>query len=731
MSKKMTPYSEEEYFNKLDNMIHNSCAILRIHFKSRWQQAMSVEWTNDKKHRDTLLKTLDNSVKIELQRSGSVKRIKDGCLEDWDMTILSMIITNFGDAAIYSEQNKAIKSLKKLRNSIAHHTKKKITLSEYDDTVESFRKCLRSLNVDNEEIEKIIARADVTSSIIAMEKLQILYDKADDYLTAGKYQEAIDCYDEAISMPCLLPTQIGTTFEKQAKTRIQNWLNNKATVEQALLDISQALELNESSWNAYFLAGQCHRKLGDFETAILNLQRALSISPIQKDVRDELNACMLLNGIKSRGDHLTPNLRPLNFQERLDHLQNETGLHMTEEKFIKINTFAGEIIKGQDHVFKGHQYKCGWGVEQDDIEACRYYLQAAKSGNAEGIYNLGLCYQYGSGIAQNIDKALEYFFQAADLSPDLKGEQTQRQRNVGVAAAQNMLGLSYAYGIGVVQDFREAAKWYKKAMDNGLGNSANNLGILYSQGLGVPHNRKMAFMCWKEGLNLMDANAPLSLICYYFQEMEPENVLATIRTCKEMGISHYRHVSDEEFQLLISVLQLKRHEHESDVLAFEKENNMKTKGLTFRERLDRMHAEINGLVPNIQRNNETKHKNSCDIFNGTLLSDSNVLQLIKIKAEEGSLTATKVHLLLQHCSNLTKLLQSEHPFYREVDTESIVELIYNCATLPFDELVLQHEDLLKVKSIIKHLFDQKCGDRGEDDKRIVLCDFQFEETNLH
>lgn len=430
---------------------------------------------------------------------------------------------------------------------------------------------------------------------------------------------------------------------------------------------------------------------------------------------------MLLNGIKTRGDHLTPNHRPMNFQERLEHLQNETGLHMTEENFIKVNTFAGEYIKGQDHVFKGHQYKCGWGVEQDDIEACRYYLQAAKSGNAEGIYNLGLCYQHGSGIKQDIDKALEYFFQAANLSPNLKGQQTHRQKNVGVAAAQNMLGLSYAYGTGVVQDFKEAAKWYKKAMDNGLGNSANNLGLLYKQGLGVPQDRKMAFMCWKEGLNLMDANAPLSLICYYFEEMEPESALATIRTCKEMGISHYRHVSDEEFQLFISALQLQRHEHEPDVLAFEKKNNMKTKGLTFRERLDRMHAEINGFVPNIHRQKTIELENSFDIFNATLLSDSNVLQIIKRKEEEGSVTAKKVQLLLQHCKNLTELLQIEYPFYREEDTESIIDIIYGCATLPFDELVLEHEDLLKVKNIIKHLFEKKCGDKGEDDKRIRLC----------
>lgn len=246
MSKILTPYSEEEYFNKLDNMIHTSCAILRIHFKSRWQQVIGDEWCNDKKHRDSLLKTLDKSVIIELKRSGSDKRIKDGCLEDWDMTILSVIIKNFGDAAIYTEQNKAIKCLKNLRNLIAHHTTKKIPRSEYNVTVETFKKCLRSLNVENDEIEKIISRADVTSSIIAMEKLQALYDKADDYLTSGEYGKAIDCYDEAISMPSLLPTQLGTALEKRAKTHIQNCLNNKATVEQALMDISQALELNES-----------------------------------------------------------------------------------------------------------------------------------------------------------------------------------------------------------------------------------------------------------------------------------------------------------------------------------------------------------------------------------------------------------------------------------------------------------------------------------------------------
>jgi len=56
----------------------------------------------------------------------------------------------------------------------------------------------------------------------------------------------------------------------------------------------------------------------------------------------------------------------------------------------------------------------------------------------------------------------------------------------GNAAAQNNLGVMYANGYGVQQDYFEAALWYRRAAEQGDPDALNNLGIMYDNGHGVP-----------------------------------------------------------------------------------------------------------------------------------------------------------------------------------------------------------------------------------------------------
>jgi hypothetical protein len=60
----------------------------------------------------------------------------------------------------------------------------------------------------------------------------------------------------------------------------------------------------------------------------------------------------------------------------------------------------------------------------------------------------------------------------------------------GNAQAQNNLGVAYAKGEGVPQDYAEAAKWYRLAADQGNAQTQNNLDTIYGRRFGVPHNAK-------------------------------------------------------------------------------------------------------------------------------------------------------------------------------------------------------------------------------------------------
>jgi uncharacterized protein len=64
----------------------------------------------------------------------------------------------------------------------------------------------------------------------------------------------------------------------------------------------------------------------------------------------------------------------------------------------------------------------------------------------------------------------------------------------GYAPAEASLGLAYAEGHGVPQDYREAAKWYRLASAQGNPSAQASLGLMYANGAGVPRDIVRAHM---------------------------------------------------------------------------------------------------------------------------------------------------------------------------------------------------------------------------------------------
>ena len=66
----------------------------------------------------------------------------------------------------------------------------------------------------------------------------------------------------------------------------------------------------------------------------------------------------------------------------------------------------------------------------------------------------------------------------------------------GDAAAQYNLGLMYANGRGVRQNYKTAVKWYKLAAKQGYASAHNNLGFMYANGKGIPQDYILGYMWW-------------------------------------------------------------------------------------------------------------------------------------------------------------------------------------------------------------------------------------------
>ncbi len=64
----------------------------------------------------------------------------------------------------------------------------------------------------------------------------------------------------------------------------------------------------------------------------------------------------------------------------------------------------------------------------------------------------------------------------------------------GHAEAQQNLGVMYANGQGVAEDYGEAMKWYLKAAEQGDAHAQSILGFMYSEGQGVSQDYVRAYM---------------------------------------------------------------------------------------------------------------------------------------------------------------------------------------------------------------------------------------------
>jgi TPR repeat protein len=85
---------------------------------------------------------------------------------------------------------------------------------------------------------------------------------------------------------------------------------------------------------------------------------------------------------------------------------------------------------------------------------------AAEQGNAQAQHNLGVMYADGQGVKQDYAAAVQWFEKAAKQ---------------GIAQAQTNLGVLYETGQGVKQDYAAARRWYEQAAGQGFVEAQNHL----------------------------------------------------------------------------------------------------------------------------------------------------------------------------------------------------------------------------------------------------------------
>lgn len=115
---------------------------------------------------------------------------------------------------------------------------------------------------------------------------------------------------------------------------------------------------------------------------------------------------------------------------------------------------------------------------KDYKTALREWRPLAEQGDAAAQFHIGVIYFNGQGVIQDYKEALKWYHLAAKK----------------MGKAQLNIGFMYFNGQGVIQDYKETLKWFTIAANGGYTTAQNNLAIMYFNGYGVLQDYVTAHM---------------------------------------------------------------------------------------------------------------------------------------------------------------------------------------------------------------------------------------------
>lgn len=114
----------------------------------------------------------------------------------------------------------------------------------------------------------------------------------------------------------------------------------------------------------------------------------------------------------------------------------------------------------------GVHYQRGDGVKQDLKRAVKWWEKSAEREYAPALYNLGVVYEQGVGVRKNGEKAISFYEKAAEGR---------------FAPAEYNLGVIYLNGELVEKDPKRALYWYNAAASHGHKEALNAVGRLLAE----------------------------------------------------------------------------------------------------------------------------------------------------------------------------------------------------------------------------------------------------------
>ena len=160
----------------------------------------------------------------------------------------------------------------------------------------------------------------------------------------------------------------------------------------------------------------------------------------------------------------------------------------------------------------------GYGCQRDEKLAFECFRAAAEKGHPEAINNIGGFFRDGIVVRRNPEISAVWFKKSSELGNEfgmlnyalalLSGEGVERNREGAVkllrylaekranAEGMNVYGVCLMRGLGVEKDDKAAFSWFEKSAAKGFATAMDNLSGCYEQGVGVERDAEKSLL-WK------------------------------------------------------------------------------------------------------------------------------------------------------------------------------------------------------------------------------------------
>jgi hypothetical protein len=139
-------------------------------------------------------------------------------------------------------------------------------------------------------------------------------------------------------------------------------------------------------------------------------------------------------------------------------------------------------------------------LPSDPAARAAFYLARAKAGDVAAQFDVGVLYARGEGLVQDFISAASWFHAAAAQ---------------GSIPAEYNLGVLYERGLGVAPSAIEALNWYRSAADRNHAGAQYNLALAYTEGRGTEQDMATAARWYQRAAQQGVAPAMVNLAILY------------------------------------------------------------------------------------------------------------------------------------------------------------------------------------------------------------------------